>query len=609
MAQTEDHLSDLDRHVQLLEQKVDELRASLTHWQQWYLEYSALKEEVENLPTGGPPPRKELARIRRDFESDLLTKKEVNEIFGKNDLKEVDQITSVLSRRLDYVEKNIETLQKLVEAEENRLAAAVVIAHPDGGTDEETGLPITDIIEELDEDDNVVRSRLQTGSDAEPRVVEALKKLGIHDIPETKADLHQTPAPTPSAPAEDAEQAGRPSPAVTSAQRLALNGTPDQESPKARKSVSFSEDTKEGHEAEQPTQSLDAGARRLQKLMETAKALEAMDMSKAVIPEGESPEDSELRRQMLEYSMSEIGPVVAELELDEDYSDEDMEWDETEEEDDDDEDSLGRSQHTVITDDYIKRMQELEKRLGVKSAFTVQRPEQTNGIPESDGIGRISVVGKTSSPTEAVQPPTAAPRKKEKKGVRFAPELDIAEEKKVQPAPKLVPRSPAPSTVVDIVEKATSSAAQEAEEADEEEEPEARPKRVSRFKKERKMGVPMSASSVATLPPGPHQLPATFFNTTPSEPITAPTGPEGQTLASTVIERTPSSQPKTPEDIDDDLLYQAAAVEYNRLRNRIIQREGGFNKKEELEIVPLDEEEGGPKRVSKFKAARLARSQ
>ncbi|KAK3694690.1 Prefoldin subunit-domain-containing protein [Podospora appendiculata] len=605
MAQEKDHFTDLDRHVQLLEKKVDELRASLTHWQQWYLEYSALKEEVENLPTGGPTPRKDLARIRRDFESEILTKKEVLEIFGKNDLKEVDQITSVLSRRLDYVEKNIETLQKLVETEENRLAAAVVIAHPDGGTDEETGLPITDIIEELDEDDNVVRSRLQTGSDAEPRVVEALKKLGIHDIPNTKADLQQTPAPSPSAPVEAAKQTAEPSSAVTPAQRPALNNTPNQESPKARKTVSFSDDTKEGHEAEQPTRSLDAGARRLQKLMETAKAFEAMDMSKAVIPEGESPEDSELRRQMLEYSMSEIGPVVAELELDEDYSDEDMEWNETEEEDDD-EDSLGRSQHTVITDDYIKRMQELEKRLGVKSAFTVQRPEQTNRIPE-EGIGRISVVGKASLPTESAQPPTASPREKEKKGVRFAPELDIAEEKNSQPAPKLAPRSPAPSTVTDIVEKVTSSATQEAEE--EEEEFEAPPKRVSRFKKERKTGAPLSASSAATLPPGPHQLPAKFFNTTPSEPIMAPTGPEGQTLANTVVERTVSSQPKTPEDIDDDLLYQAAAVEYNRLRNRIIQKEGGFNKKEELEIVPLDEEEGGPQRVSKFKAARLARSQ
>jgi unconventional prefoldin RPB5 interactor 1 len=44
------------------------------------------------------------------------------------------------------------------------------------------------------------------------------------------------------------------------------------------------------------------------------------------------------------------------------------------------------------------------------------------------------------------------------------------------------------------------------------------------------------------------------------------------------------------------------------MRNRMIQRQGGFMKEEESEVVPFTEDEGGPKKMSRFKAARLARS-
>ncbi len=173
--------------MRILEEKTSKLRASLIHWQKWYLEYAALKEEVAGLPSE-PPPRKDLARIRRDFDSNILTKKEVDEIFGKYDLKERDQILSVLSRRVDYVEQNMQSLQKLLEVEENKLAAASVVANPDPGTDEATGLPITDIIEQLDEDGNVVDVRLQSGGDVHPKVLEALKNVGIDETSEERRE-------------------------------------------------------------------------------------------------------------------------------------------------------------------------------------------------------------------------------------------------------------------------------------------------------------------------------------------------------------------------------------------------------------------------------------
>lgn len=598
MAQPAGHVSHIDRHVQLLESKVNQLRASLTHWQQWYLEYSALKEEVEELPRD-PPPNEQLRRIRRDFDSKLLSKKEINEILGKNDLRALDQIVSVLSRRMDYVEQNIDSLTKLLETEENRLAAAETVAQPDAATDEESGLPIADIIEELDDDDNVINVRVRGAADAEPKIVEALKKMGIkeEDLPETDEAL----AASPKRGEADKEPAPGSAPTTSGSQESA----PHDEPSSRKKSVSFAEDTKPGEDQVEPPTSSRAAQTR-ERVMQQARDQEAMDMSSAVIPDNESAAESQLRREMLEYSMSEIGPVVAELQLEEDYSDDedDLEWagvdEEGEETDEDGEDELGRSKRSCVTSDYIKRMQELEKRLNVQSAFTVGKSE-TEPKKLDEGIGRISIVSE-SSPSAAASP-ASAPR--EKKSVSFAPELDIAPESVAQPLSDGKPKERKIAHVGDIVEKTA-----EPEMLKDPEEP---PKRVSRFKKERGTVASPSPSQGGALPPGPAQLPTNFFPAGASAP-TEPTPPEHETMSHTVVERPTAPDATEPDDMDDTMLYQAAAVEYNRLRNQMIQKQGGFTEQDgaidsETGLVPLDEELGGPKRMSKFKAARLAKLQ
>ncbi|KAL2021401.1 hypothetical protein VTK56DRAFT_7154 [Thermocarpiscus australiensis] len=608
MTQPQDHLTDLDRHVQQLESKVNQLRASLSHWQQWYLEYSTLKEEVEQLPRD-PPPHEALRRIRRDFDSKLLSKKEINEILGKHDLKEPEQIVNVLSRRMDYVEQNIGTLTKLLEKEENRLAAASVVAHPDAGTDEESGLPITDIIEELDDDDNVVNFRLQRGGDAEPKIVEALRKAGIHDLPETEADLPQNQKPSATNAGEDEVKQEPPLPDSTATPSPTQEDDPGDERSTTKKTVSFAEDTKPGHDASEPPRS--RAAQTLERLMEKAREQEAMDMSSAVIPDNESPEDSQLRREMLAYSMSEIGPVVAELQLEEDYSGDDddaddFSWDgsdaeyedEDVDDDDDDEDELGRSKRSVITPDYIKRMQELEKRLGTQSAFSVARSE-SKPKKSDEGIGRIAVVGESGSPSA---PPTAAPR--EKKRVSFASKLDIAPEPAPQPALNTKPKPRPVAHVGEVVEKTPESGTLK--------EPEEPPKRVSRFRKEAtKASTTPSSITATSLPRGPHQLPASFVQARAIPPV-EPNPPDDQTLANTVVERPVAPDPSEPDEMDATILYKEAAVEYNRLRNQLIRKQGGVVQQAEAldpesGLVPLDEELGGPKRVSKFKAAQLTK--
>ncbi|KAK1764871.1 Prefoldin subunit-domain-containing protein [Phialemonium atrogriseum] len=593
MAQVKDITLDLERHQQALEETISRLRKSLQYWQTWYFEYAALKEEVAGSEDQ-PPSRKDLARIRRDFDAELLDKKEVNELFGKHDLKEPEQIISALSRRMDYVERNVETIGKQLEAAQNRLAASIVVANPDGGTDEESGLPITDIIEELDKDGNVVNFRLQTGGDTGPKVLEALRKAGLDGLGDTPEA--STAVPTSSEPSDPTEED-----TTLQSSREDAHGTPSKNNPSlaerpasSRKSVSFVEDTKPGHDSEEQ-QPVSRAARRLEQIMQRAKDLETLEADSVVIPEDESQEDAELRREMLEYGLSEIGPVVAELQLDEDYSgnsDDDDEYDYTDE-DDDTEDELGRSRHSVITDDYRQRMQELEKRLGVQSAFSAD-PMPKNPIPE-EGIGRISIVGQAGSRTLSRDDAQAgdSPKPATKKGVRFAEQLDIAPGDEV-PTPASSSASketPEVNPLSDIVERT-------AEPRPRAENPTRRP---SRFKKERGAG---SESAVPHVPSGPHEAPVRFLD---QDRAIAPSGPAGQTMADAIVERDVSSEAREPDEFDTDLVHQQAAVEFNRVRNRLIHKQGGFLKEHEAPITPLDEEEGGPKRMSRFKAARLSR--
>ncbi|KAJ9149727.1 hypothetical protein NKR19_g5496 [Coniochaeta hoffmannii] len=620
MSQTRDITRDLERHRQVLEETVSNLRKSLAVWENWYIEYSHLKEEVTTLPEQPPSP-KSLARIRRDFTSDLITKKEINEIFGKNDLKKPEQILSVLTRRIDYVERNVETLEKQLEQAENKLAASSVIAEPDGAVDEESGLPITDIIEEIDEEGNVVNFRLQTGGDVGPKVLEALKKAGVDPLeePEEKdaeaRESQEAPKERPQEPLAESKPEVQPVADSRSAAELQpkkANGTapaqetadeePTQNDKKAgkRKSVSFAErlevsEFSNDHDAED--QQMSRSAQRLEAIMQQARELENMPLDSATVPEDESEEDARLRRDMLAYSASEIGPIVAELEIDEggsdeddDDDDEDYDFDYTE--DEESEDELGRTKHSVITDDYIKRMQELEKRLGVESAFATERAQQLE-IPV-EGLGQIRVVRPTSDeapkPTQASKPKAEKPAKK---GVRFAEELDIADDTKPttvlpeRPAPKKAPEVNPVSEV--ITERAGSKPTAPP--------PAAPTKKSSRFKKDR-------AAGAHTVPLGPLNAPVRFLD---EDRSVAPSGPEGKTLADGVLEREPTATPKDPDELDAALLHQEAAVEYHRMRNRMIQREGGFNKEDDRVIVPLDEEEGGPKKMSRFKAARLSR--
>jgi unconventional prefoldin RPB5 interactor 1 len=594
-----DSFLDLERHRQLLEENIKHLRKSLRHWQTWEAEYEGLKEEI--LAADPPPNRAQLITLTHAYEGDLVNRKDVDEILGP-DSRSAAQVVNILDRRLDYVEQNVRTVQKQVEVAEEKLAAATIISTPDVRNEE--GLPLTEIVEELDEEGNVISSHTSTPGSAKPQLLEVLKKAGVKDLPSLESSSNSSGLHTIPEKKEVDHQ-------KTSEHKDADQkdvSTDSKASKTIKKGVKFAEDTKSGPEPEKSRT-----AKRVEEIMSIAKRSEERSAEPAIVPTDESPEDAKLRREMLQYSMSEVGAVVAELNLEDgsDWSDEDYD-DGTST---DDEDQFGRSIGSIVNNDLRQRMLELEQRLGARVMENAGNNTIEPGIVR-EGIGRVTVNGQDTLPADDTNEigdtrnDSASPNTK--KIVRFSEDLDISPASS-DGLPSTSTSKSTVSPISDVVERTAPA------------EPliTSPQKKTSRFKSDRRsapkvLNGPYSARiSGPSLPlqplqpskPKPFSQPIEFPR--PEEHIRmAPTGPEGKTLASTIVERDVSLEGSAaePDELDSQLLHQEVATEYHRIRNQMIQRQGGFVKEEENEIVPFTEEEGGPKKVSRFKAARLARS-
>ncbi|KAJ4414330.1 hypothetical protein N0V82_008000 [Gnomoniopsis sp. IMI 355080] len=619
--QVKDHFVDLERHRRQLEENVNRLQTALQHWRLCDAEYEELKEAVQSKPeTLGP---KQLQQIREGFKGEVITDREVDQLFENPH----ETIINLLDRRIDYVTKNIETLEKQLQAAEQKLATATVVMDPD--VRDEDGLPFTDIIEELDENDNVVSSHLQRPGDMQPQMMEALAKAGIKDkdvleggeghnvAAEAAKDQDEIAEDseknsTESNPKEVVEEESAAKALIQEEEqpaKLEPKSPADPNRPTARRAVSFADDTKPGDDTLMEKESLppvSRNARIMTELMEQAR-LQAIPSPNPVIPEDESPEDAELRREMLRYGMTDIAPIVAELEVDEEGESEYEEaYSDYDEEDEDEYDENGRYKYRVVDENIHARMQELQAKLGFKSTRELMEEQTRTELEEAEpdsgklldgGIGRISVKAtvpaksslKTDEKTPDIKPVV-------NKGVKFANELDIAD----SPAEPTEPAEPEPTfvdpmrtTIVERAPKAPPAAPATT----------TTPKKASRFKKAK---AATSSTSDALPIRQPHNAPTRFLDAD-TDVRTAPAGPEGRTLAEAVVERDLPSEVKEPDEFDAALLHQEAAVEYNRIRNRMIQKEGGFVKEQEAPIeYPEDVDEGG-KRLSRFKAARLAR--
>ncbi|KAK8189804.1 Prefoldin subunit-domain-containing protein [Phyllosticta capitalensis] len=683
-AEARDHLSDLERQRLRLEDQLEQLRKSLRHWQTWDAEYEGLKEEIQALQEKekGDPSADQILAAGRDFAGELVNEKEIRELLGPNLQRAAGQVIDVISRRQDYVQQNVTTVQKQVDATEDKLNKVLIISNP--SLQDEEGGPLMDIREELDDEGNVVTSSVQKAGASAPKIVEALRKAGVTELQdEPKQQTQETVNGEgnatdkgkgrampwePATPTSDKIHIDLSKLAETDAPSLTRRSSegsilrsPADEEPRRKKSVTFTPDTKPPAAAApaassqpqaepepvQRTESLQSYANfkpgsRIVELDDNDMVINAEQagVPPAVIPDDESPEDAALRREMLEYSLNEVGNVVAELDLYNDTDDDDDDWvsedDDYDEDEEIEEDEWGRSRPTV-SEEYVQKMRELEEKLNARMIENVgpQAPADADVnevLQQAQGFHRLVVKTDEQIPpallprraqevekegTTNGTAPSASPVPERKKSVTFADDVDIAPPATTStaagntsaPSPPEQPAAPAVNPIADaVVERAAPSSQPSATTTTtptpslQQQEEAAPKKRQSRFKSAR-------AAASDSDPALPH----------------TPTPPTNATIASNILERPPSvtRAPPSAEDaaIDPATLSSELMSEYHRARNRLIARQpGGFMAREGeategvvgkdgegagAEDLYEEREDGRVRKVSRFKAARV----
>ncbi|KAF1850301.1 uncharacterized protein K460DRAFT_361118 [Cucurbitaria berberidis CBS 394.84] len=604
-ASTQDALESIERRRAQLQENVDKLQKALSHWTTWEAEYQMLKEEIQSA---GDPAPSQIRVIASHLGSSLVNEKEVEELLGKKlqTPRSANQVVDLISRRIDYVQQNSATIEKQLNAAEKQLAGVDVLLEP--GMENEDGLPMMDIEEELDDEGKEVSSSVNQTGKAAAEIVEVLRKAGLQkaelDRQSAVQEAQEDPLETPSTSVSTAVVAGEPDPAAASTQ-----SKPElSESESIRNIPATSVSSVEAIEHEPRKKSAlemhgyndDLAAANFNSGTKVIE-LDADDNLVAtypIIPQGESPEDAELRRQMLQYGLSEVGQIVAELDLDQptaSYSDDDMDddYDDDYTEGEEEEDEYGRTTKPVLTEEYREQMRELEKKLGARMLENVGPQSETSPLAEHIGDIRTMRVRKDdrfdqSMEAEASQMPKVESKSQaKKKGVRFADDLDISEAPQSERTAGQTTQSetkPAGTMSDTIVERAATTPQPPMEPS--------KPAKVSRFK---------SARAESKQPP--QMLPTPTIPEAP--PV--PTGPVGRTLANTITEHVgSSSEPQAPDEFDPVVVNREIEAEYHVARNKFIQQQGGFKPTEEdNESAIVEERDGKTKKVSRFMAARL----
>lgn len=610
-SQERDPFAELEQHRQQLDENVSKLRQALKHWKTWELEYEMLKEEIQHSRPRNPDA---MLTIGRNLGGTLVNEKEVEELLGPKlqTKRSATQVVDMISRRVEYVHQNISSVEKQLQAIEKKVNAATVLLEPD--MDDEGGFPLTDIVEELDEDGNVISSSLSHPGKAAPGIVNALQAAGVPGLEDVAAAAASTGASSSSAVNATEKSQTTEDPGPSKSETAQSDAKPEKSSKK--KSVKFAEDTKTpASESPAPTlqtagynpEVLGFNFNRGQKVIEVDENDEEV-ASYPVIPKDETPEEAALRRQMLQYSLSEVGQVVAEIDLETptvEYSDDDFEEYDDDSDEDEEEDEHGRSLRPVLSEDYKRQMAELEKKLNATRVENLGPTPIVDSVKEyADDVRRL-VVKDDEDIAKAVNAPQTNSDSKNK-GIRFAEELDISPPPppaaKAEPAPTKAAAPVSTTTISDtIVERAPSSITQPSSTAP------SKPAKVSRFK---------SARSSAAAPAASPQPPATSpFPLFPKDPIRVsehPQGPPGTIIAPSVIERAPGSAsvvPPSADDLEPEILKSEIEVAYHKARNRMIQQQGGFSGNDEEGVVDGEwieqDENGNEKKVSRFRAARL----
>ncbi|KAL4996931.1 Prefoldin subunit-domain-containing protein [Aspergillus recurvatus] len=599
MGVPDSNIEGLERQRRELESNILQLQQSLYHWRTWEAEYEGLREGISDL--GDDATTNDFLRVSRTFGGTFVNEEEFRAIIGeKQGLQRTrQQIIDLISRRIDYVKDNVASMEKRLRAAEVRMEALDSVEHEPRNPAED--FPMREIIEELDENGEVISSTTTNPGDQAASLLEILKKAGIEDIP----DLPKRNA-SASTEASSSDFASK-----------------DSFASKAEQAEQ--EEQKRNGQQEASQESVSSGrhgpSSSASHAVETAAEVEK---EIPVVDVDESPEDAQLRREMLRYGLDEVGAVVAELELDDDASeisvDEEYDPYPYDDEEEEEEDQYGRSIGPVLDEDYHRQMRELEAKLNAQGMWNVGK--DTASLPadvKEDLEHPIKVKIEKTLETNGEPVPKAKPKKK----VAFADDLDIAPAPK-PPAPESKnagPRKPdVPVLSESIIERTKPEKAPAAVDAP-------APKRTSLFKTARgpagtiadaSQAVPSTSfqRKPASLGPTPSMplFPAKPAEPKPfSQPISdvlekppGPAKPKGKILTDTLVERDISEGTATapePDELDEELHRKEIATEFHRVRNRMA-RQDGSSLDEEEEIIPVEPEEP-PKRISKFRASRM----
>jgi unconventional prefoldin RPB5 interactor 1 len=610
-----------------LERQIIQLRKSLRHWQTLEIDYEGLKEEFSLLPEDCST--REALDVAKDFGAEIVDEQEIRALFGmdRGVRRRPAQVVDLLSKRVDYVSKNAITIKNQLSDAEKKRNTLLLAKEPEYR--DEAGLPLTEVTEELDDDGNVISSKLETAESAAPQLMEVLMEAGVDDLLEKDGVVTVASKPRQNWDFNLAPQS-------TSAQQNKDSSQAETQKPESK----FPE-----HPKDERVFSLDSTAR------QPPIAAAQSQVSKEQ-PEGRSPawlgddstpdsiefpanpddteEDAAMRREMLEYAHSEIGPIVAQLELEEDASDIsydededqfslDSELDDEPHEEEESEDEYGQTKNPVISQRYRRKMEELERKLGLKGMknlgpepdLPAEVTKDLNKPPAAEAARKAAIKRAEAAlkafDKDAAPNVTERQSAKSKKKVSFAKDLDIVQDTSLHPQAKTLKDKAPQTTSLPPVSASVIERTPNARGTDSSASSISQPRKSSRFKAARDATPQMPASS-----PPPTFLPA--VPATKLDPATL----TSEIMSATIKERPGSSTsrktaPPDPYGFDEALHKQEIADEYYKSRNRMIQKQGGFVGDGEDDnygefaapLSTIDEETGKTRKISRFKAARL----
>ncbi|KAF2210822.1 hypothetical protein CERZMDRAFT_44395 [Cercospora zeae-maydis SCOH1-5] len=243
-------LLEVERQRALLEENLAKLKASLKHFQMLNAEYEGLSEEIQ-----AGADHVDLEHISKTYPGDIVKEEEIRELAGiPHSPRAASQIVDLISKRQDYVQKNIDTLQRQFWDAEAKLEELDFVAFSNRGNRDEE-LPLTEIHEELDDDGNIISSSLSQPEAATAKIVDTLRKAGLANRGlEASSATSEEAAQGESGETTQFTTLAKPPPAlvhkkpavdVNPRQHVETEDTGTSERPSIRKkSVSFTADTK-----------------------------------------------------------------------------------------------------------------------------------------------------------------------------------------------------------------------------------------------------------------------------------------------------------------------------------------------------------------------------